>query len=95
MLGSWTNYEHLEESLTIDELIETFDIISENRVKEMEFLAKLNGAEVKSSGSSSPQTESNSLAERLRSKMNKEKEDLAISGNKTSFSDGVGYQVIG
>lgn len=77
----------------------TFESIVENKNKDREFSAQIAGAKIKSSGpsssSSSPRQQKSGLADRLRSKMQKNKEKDARSGKSTNFSDGVGYQVIG
>jgi hypothetical protein len=85
--------------MTLDELIETYESISNRKTDEMEFLAKINGADFKRSSSSpAPSEEKNTnspgLVERLKQKRESSKETLAISGQKTNFSEGVGYQVI-
>lgn len=97
MLGQWKNYEYLEESLTIIELMETYEKILDNRSSEMEFDAKIAGVELKSSaGSTSRAREEStpSLVERLKDKKNKEMESKALNKGTTQFSDGVAYQVI-
>jgi hypothetical protein len=99
LLGQWRNYDTLEEDLTLQELMITYDKILETRFDRMEFEAKIAGAEIKSSRSSSGSSESepakeSSLVSRLREKKEKELQSQARSDKPTSFSDGVGYRVI-
>ena len=84
--------------MTLDELVETYESISDKKIDEMEFLAKINGADFKRSSSPAPSEErkqnSPGLVERLKQRRESNKESSAISGQKTNFSEGVGYQVI-
>lgn len=85
--------------MTIEELIETYESIVDKRTDEMEFLAKINGAEFKRPSrppTSGEEKEKNSpgLVERLKQKRETQKEVSAVSGERTNFSEGVGYQVI-
>jgi hypothetical protein len=85
--------------MTLDELVETYESISDRKTDEMEFLAKINGADFKRSSSSPAPSEekkqdSPGLVQRLKQRRESNKESSAISGQKTNFSEGVGYQVI-
>jgi hypothetical protein len=88
--------------MTLEELIATYERIVENRSNEMEFSAKLAGAEFKktvapSSSSSNSQDGSvpkQSLAERLRSRVDSDRVKGASENKKTNFAEGIGYQVI-
>lgn len=53
MLGRWKNYEELEESLTLEELMETINAISKKQNSEREFLAAIQGVEIEGGGQSS------------------------------------------
>lgn len=85
--------------MTIEELLETFESIADRRTNEMEFMAKINGADFKrSSPPPAPGEEkkenSPGLVERLKRRKESEQQSKALSGQKTNFSEGVGYQVI-
>ena len=64
----------------------------------MEFSAQVAGAEIKSSSkqntTQSSEPKSAPLTDRLRNKLNKDKEKEAIEKGSTKFSDGVGYKII-
>jgi hypothetical protein len=87
----------LEEALTLDELVLTYNKIVEQENNRMEFEAKIAGAEIKSNSGQQTQqanTDTNSLADRLRARKAARLESDAGKG-ETAFSQGVGYQVIG
>jgi hypothetical protein len=96
-IGAWRNYEELEESLSLGELLETYSKMMEVKVQDREFHASVMGAEFKAK--SSPRREESNkqdappLAERLREKVRKEQQDKAKTSGK--FAEGVGYRVIG
>lgn len=88
--------------MTLEELISTYERIVENRSNEMEFSAKLAGAEFKKSGSASRSSSSGDagpskqpgLADRLRSKIESERVKDASQNKKSNFAEGIGYKVI-
>lgn len=84
--------------MTLEELLETYESIADRKTDEMEFLAKINGADFKRSAPPASKGEekkdSPGLVERLKQKRESEKQTSAVSGKKTNFSEGVGYQVI-
>jgi hypothetical protein len=86
--------------MTIEELLETYESIADRRTDEMEFMAKINGADFKRSSpppaaeESQEKEKSPGLVERLKLRKESEQQSKALSGQKTNFSEGVGYQVI-
>jgi hypothetical protein len=48
-LGIWKNYEDLEESLSVDELIKTISAIHEKEARQNKFLAAIQGVELEPS----------------------------------------------
>lgn len=97
----WKNYEDLEESLVLDELLMTYEKIMENRIEHMEFQAKVAGAEIKKTNASQDQgrqqdaeAPKTNLIGRLRNKTESDKMKEAVDKGSSTFSDGVGYQVI-
>lgn len=100
-MGTWKNYDDLEESLTLEELTETYGKILKNRSEDMEFKARLAGAKIKPSGDKQPEesqsskpTKQSGLVDRLKQNKQAEMHTTAKSGKQTTFSDGVGYMVI-
>jgi hypothetical protein len=96
VLGCWKNYEDLEESLTIEELVQTFEKIMDNRSDHYEFLARIQGIEVKSRApkQEASEAEKSGLVERLKQKKEKEMQAEAQTKGSSKFADGVGYQVV-
>ena len=97
MLGQWKNYDDLEEALTLNELMITYNRILENRHQHMEFSAKIAGVEIKkssSTNSSESEPKNTSLVENLRKARESKLQSDAKNKKPTSFSDGVGYRVI-
>lgn len=91
----------MEEWLTLDELLITFEKIMENRTSQMEFSAKIAGAEIKASSSQAAATESSptankpsSLVDRLKAKVQNERQKEALEKGNATFSEGVAYRVI-
>lgn len=87
----------MEDSLTIEELTETYKKIIDSKLDNMDFMASLQGIDLKT-----PRVDNNestkkqeSFNDRLRAKMDSQKERSAASGVPTKFADGVGYRVIG
>jgi hypothetical protein len=88
--------------MTLEELIATYERIVENRSNEMEFSAKLAGAEFKKSAAPAssppndqePSAPKQSLADRLRSRVDSDRVKGASENKKTNFAEGIGYQVI-
>ncbi|MCA1799849.1 MAG: hypothetical protein LC650_00960 [Actinobacteria bacterium] len=96
LLGAWKNFEELEECLTMEELVKTFNKILTRRNEEAEFQAKIAGAEMKGSTQGKPQEGSvDSLKEKVRARIEAERQDKAKKGEKTEFTKGIGYKVIG
>jgi hypothetical protein len=88
------NYEHLEESLTLDELMATYEAQFEQERRTMEWQAKIQGVDVKDSGSDNEQAdaEPGSLADRLRQRKQQQAQD---SGKPAESIFGTGYETIG
>jgi hypothetical protein len=91
----------LEESLTLEELTETYGKILKNRSEALEFKAKLAGANIKSSSPAETsetgekqEPKPRGIVDSLRQKKQAEMQQSAKSGERTTFSDGVGYMVI-
>lgn len=97
MLGQWRNFDELEEWLTLDELIEAFNAIIDRENRRMEFDARLAGAEMGDKQSNNKQADTNTptLADKLKARKQQEREGQTSSKTPTEFSQGVGYQVIG
>lgn len=73
--------------------METYEKIVERRKEDIEFQAKMAGAEIKPSNNSQPEQQS-SLVERLRKRKESEMVKNAKTGKPSQFSDGVAYKVI-
>ncbi len=87
--------------MTLGELTETYGKILENRTEALEFQARLAGAEIKSSNKTktsesgeNEQPKPRGIVDSLKQKKQSEMHSAAKSGQKTTFSDGVGYMVI-
>ena len=54
LLGRWKNYEDLEASLTIDELIATINALREKEDRDRKFLAAINGIDLDEEATPAP-----------------------------------------
>lgn len=98
LLGQWRNFEELEEWLTLDELFEAFNALTEKENRRMEFEARLAGAEMKgesNKNSRQADTDKSSLVDRIRARQQAEREQAGGQKKPSEFSQGVGYQTIG
>jgi len=93
LLGAWRNFEELEECLTMDELVTTYNKILSRRNEEAEFQAKIAGAEIR--GEEKQEEGMSSLKRRIQAAKDEERLKAAAGGKKTQFSEGIGYTVIG
>lgn len=93
-IGAWKDYDELEESLTLEELTETYKFLSEEQERQMKFQASVAGAEIKDSSPREGKEESN-LKRRVRERAQQEMEGKARKGERTEFSRGLGYKLIG
>jgi len=89
----------MEDQLTIDELLETYEKIMEKKMDDMEFMARMNGADfkrpqVQTEEVTKDKKQEPGLVQRLKQRKEQEKEKLATSGEKVNFSEGIGYQII-
>jgi hypothetical protein len=73
--------------------METYEKIIERRKEDIEFQAKMAGAEIKQPNNPQPENQS-SLIERLRKRKETEMVKTAKTGKPSQFSDGVAYRVI-
>jgi len=80
--------------LTLEELTETYKFLMEEKEREMKFQASVAGAEIKDS-SPRESKEEDSLKQRVRERAQREMEGKAKKGERTEFSRGLGYRVIG
>jgi hypothetical protein len=87
----------MEESLTLDELTETYKKVLDNKLDHMDFLAGLQGIDLKR-----PKVDDNEATkkqsafnERVRARLEQQQTKSASSGKPTKFAEGVGYRVIG
>lgn len=98
LLGQWKNFDDLEESVTLDELVQIFNSLTERENRRMEFQARMAGAEIKGDSDNTQKqasTEPNSLADRLRAKKQEKLQAESKAGKTTEFAQGVGHTVIG
>lgn len=74
----------------------TYNKILDNRTQEMEFSARLAGAELKGSSRNSDSSDKkpSGLVENLRKAKQSQLESQAKTSNNATFSDGVAYRVI-
>jgi hypothetical protein len=81
----------------LEELMETYKQILENRLDEMEFSAKLQGVDINRPKVDSKEDQKiQDFNERLRARVDQERSKSPQKANTSrKFSDGVGYQVIG
>lgn len=84
-MGAWETYDELEESLTIQELMETYVGMMEQHNRFVKSMARLMGAEVKEDSKS----DFDRVLERARS----EEEDIVSRPIKTKSGDqfGIGF----
>ena len=57
MLGHWKNYDELEESLSVDELLITVNALREREDRERQFLAALQGIDLNESEGSESESD--------------------------------------
>lgn len=98
-LGSWRNYDELEEYLSMDELVATYNAIIKKENERMEFEAKVAGAEFKG-GPPAEQTEQaqnggGTLRDRIEQRKQEKLQQDAVLGKDVEAFEGVGYQIIG
>lgn len=86
----------MEEALTLDELMVTYNKILDNRTQHMEFSARLAGAEIKGSSNKGQPSEpkQSNLVQNLKKARESKLESQAKTGKNATFSDGVAYKVI-
>jgi hypothetical protein len=88
----------LEECLTLNELLEAHNALTERESRTMEFHANLAGRELQTEGDTNTkqQADDDSLAARLRKRKQEQLESQGKTDDaKQEFSHGVGYKVIG
>ena len=98
LLGQWKNFEELEETLTLDELVQINNTMVDRENSKMEFQASIAGAKIKSGPKENKESQD---GETLRDKIARSKEERQVKegskpgGAKDTFGQGQGYRVIG
>lgn len=96
IVGQWRNYDDLEECLCLDELIDSYNSIVERENRQMEFQAKIQGAEFEGEpDKKTEQAKEGSLMDRIKKSRETKLKETAKSGESVQGMPGVGYQVIG
>lgn len=90
LIGAWTNFYELEESLTLDELIELYGTMLDEEAEEFKRDAALQGVSIPDQD----EEEGESFEERLARKRAEQQEDMNAYG-KARFGEGQGYMVVG
>lgn len=87
----------MEETLTLDELTETYKKILDNKLDHMDFLASLQGIDLKRPKVDETEAtkKQGSFNERLKARMEQQAIKSAGTGQPTRFAEGVGYRVVG
>jgi hypothetical protein len=98
LLGHWKDYDELENSLSMSELIATLGAMHEKENRQNKFLAAIQGIDLSEQSKTSDDTGATSLQDieaRVHARLTGNKTESMAIQQGFDGSDGLGYSIVG